>query len=124
MTNYAEAFGREADFQVRYGYVLPGPNGKRAPLLQHRRTDFQYLDDPASGTSMIWPEFLAPDGTVWPEGEVPSDGIADMYIFDVDQRSFHRPRVSVGVRGLMVEGFWVVAECEVIAVLALADALP
>jgi hypothetical protein len=64
---------------------------------------------------MIWPEFLAPDGNVLPDGEVPSAGVADMFLVNLERAAYHRKRVAVGTRGYFMEGPKKVAECEVVA---------
>lgn len=78
-------------------------------------------DDPLQdGISMVWPEFIGPSGTVLPEGEVPMEGCAQMFVVNPDRRPFHAARVAIGVRGFFMEGARRVAECQVTRVLGLA----
>ncbi len=70
---------------------------------------------------MIWPEFIAPDRTVLPEGEVQLSGRALMFIVNLDYEPYHRARIFVGTKGALVEGARTVARCEIIAIHGLAD---
>jgi len=71
---------------------------------------------------MIWPEFLDPMGEPFPDGPVPYEGIAHMFILDPDMRErIHRSRISIGVRGYFVEGVRRIAECEVMQVIGLSE---
>ena len=72
---------------------------------------------------MIWPEFVTPDGKFLPEGEVPMAGLADMFIVMPDRIPFHRERIRVGTKGYFVEGPKRVAECEVIALGSVTNAI-
>jgi hypothetical protein len=56
-----------------------------------------------------------------PEGEIPVAGEALMFIVNADRWPYHRTRIAPGVKGFFVEGSHRVAECEVTAVLALAN---
>jgi len=72
------------------------------------------------GIWMIWPEFLDDQGQPWPEGPVPSEGVAHMFILNPANRvSVHRRRIQVGTKGFMVEGAKRVAECDVTRILGL-----
>lgn len=115
MQSYTERRGRAADFVVKYRY-LPASEGSRlAAPHQHMRSDFQY-DDDRDQVWMIWPEFVDPSGTVLPEGPVPMEGTAQMFILDDSLRHLHQQRLSVGRRGFIVEGSRRVAECEVVEI--------
>jgi hypothetical protein len=78
-------------------------------------------DDPQlDGINMVWPEFIDARASVLPEGEVPVEGRALMFIVNPDRRAFHRQRITIGTRGFFMEGAKVVAECVVTAILGLA----
>jgi len=122
MKSYASS-GRGADFEVRYRFLTPAEGGSRSPPRQHIRWDFLYEgDDPQrDGLFMIWPEFLDDEGNPRPEGEVPPEGLAHMFILMPEMRPTHRRRITVGTRGFMVEGPKKVAECQVTRLLGLAE---
>jgi len=121
MQSYASP-GRSADFEVRYRFLTPGEGGRSSPPRQHIRFDFLYEgDDPQrDGVFMIWPEFIDDEGHPRPDGEVPVEGLAHMFILVPEMRPKHQRRISVGARGFMVEGPKRVAECQVTRVLGLA----
>jgi hypothetical protein len=85
---------------------------------QHTRWDFMYAGDniQRDGLSMIWPEFLSANGDVLPEGEVPLEGNADMFIFAEERVPYHMSRIRIGTKGHFMEGPNRIADCEVIAV--------
>ncbi len=57
-----------------------------------------------------------------PEGPVPYNGLAHMFILNPDMRAqVHRHRIAVGVKGYFVEGPKCVAECEVTKLIGLAE---
>lgn len=122
MRSYAGRSGRPPSFEVAYRFLGADEGGRASPPHQHTRWDFLYDgDDPeADGTWMIWPEFIAPDGRVLPEGEVPSTGRAWMFIVNPDKEPYHRARIAVGTQGAFVEGARKVAGCEVLAIHGLA----
>lgn len=122
MASYRERTGWEPSFEVRYRFLSPSEGGRNSPPRQHVRWDFMYEgDDPLQdGISMVWPEFIGPSGTVLPEGEVPMEGCAQMFVVNPDRRPFHAARVAIGVRGFFMEGARRVAECQVTRVLGLA----
>ena len=70
---------------------------------------------------MIWPEFLAEDGNVLPDGlPVPWTGKASMWILIREMRSeLHRMRIKEGVRGYFMEGSRRVAEAVVTRIIGL-----
>src|SRR5690349_5395711 len=125
MQSYRENRGQEPAFRVRYRFLSHGEGGRQNPPRQHIRFDFLYDgDDPfKDGISMIWPEFVTPDGKFLPEGEVPMAGLADMFIVMPDRIPFHRERIRVGTKGYFVEGPKRVAECEVIALGSVTNAI-
>jgi hypothetical protein len=120
MKSYASS-GRSADFEVRYRLLTPAEGGRRSPPRQHMRFDFLYEGDDRkrNGAFMIWPEFLDDDGHPRPEGEVPPEGLAHMYILAPEMRATHQSRISLGTRGFMIEGPTKVAECQVTRILGL-----
>ena len=121
MQNYSERTGRPADFEVTYRFYTPEEGGRVSPPRQHVRWDFLYDgDDPLKdGISMVWPEFISDAGDVLPEGEVPYEGQARMFVVNPERVEFHRAHIKTGVRGYFVEGPHRVAECVVYAVLGL-----
>ena len=121
MEPYSRAGGNPA-FEVRYRFLALSEGGRAMPPRQHVRWDFMYEgDDPQrDGISMVWPEFIDACGLVHPEGEVPAEGQALMFIVNPERRTFHKQRIAVGTRGFFMEGARKVAECEVTAILGLA----
>jgi hypothetical protein len=122
MQTYSERTGRQPAFEVHYRFLTPTEGGRISSPRQHVRWDFMYAcDDPLrDGISMIWPEFIDASGAVLPEGEVPCEGQALMFIVNLDRVPFHKERIAPGVRGFLMEGSRKVAECEVTRVLGLA----
>lgn len=115
---YAQRTGRPADFLVRYRFLSAAEGGRSTPPRQHVRWDFLYAgDDPlVDGVHMIWPEFVDAAGHVLPEGEVPAEGVAQMFVVNRERTAFHHPRIRVGAGGFFMEGARKVAECEVTAI--------
>ena len=125
MTSYRDRRGIDPDFRVRYRFLSAEDGGRKERPFQHIRSDFLYEgDDPKKdGIWCIWPEFLSADGTMFPDNErVPVEGLADMYILNKDLRAEHAKRIHVGAKGYFVEGPKRTAECEIVAVLGLANA--
>ena len=113
---YAETTGREADFRVTYRLFTTEEGGRKTPAHQHIRWDFHY--EGTTETWMIWPEFLAPDGRMVPNGPFSPTGQADMFIVNPERREFHRQHIKPGVRGYFLEGR-PIGVCEVTHVLGL-----
>jgi hypothetical protein len=116
--------GSPPDFAVRYRFFTAEEGGLVGAPRQHIRWDFLYQgDDPErDGIYMIWPEFLDRAGNVLPDGPVPYEGVAHMFILNPDMREqVHRRRMAVGVRGYFVEGSKRVAECEVMELIGLTE---
>ncbi len=114
--------GRPPDFAVRYRFFTAEEGGRASLPRQHLRCDFLYDgDDPQrDGIYMIHPEFLDDDGKPLPDGPVPYEGVAHMFILNDDMREhIHRRRIALDVRGYFVEGAKRVAECEVTELLGL-----
>jgi hypothetical protein len=116
------ADGRDADFEVRYRFLTAAEGGRTMPPLQHTRWDWLYSGDdaPVDGAWMIHPEFVDSTGDPLPDGPVPLQGTARMYILDAKLRPMHSRRIREGVRGFMIEGPKRVAECEVTRVIRLS----
>lgn len=122
---YAEQFGRQPDFRVRYVWLPQEDADVHQLPFQHMRSDFSYEGDEIAETGiyMIWPEFEDERGDPIPEGdEIPESGTATMWIINRDQyQSFHRDRLSEGVRGHLMMGARRLADVEVTEVLGLAE---
>ena len=123
MTSNTERTGRPPDFEVRYRFLTAEEGGRRTgPPLQGYRSDWSYEgDDVAEGIYMIWPEFLAEDGSLFPENvPVSVTGHASMWIVSHDMRTrVHRLRIHEGIKGYFMEGGLKVAEAIVTRVIAL-----
>ena len=124
MISYSDNGRSKPAFRVSYRFLRSDEGGASRAPRQHVRWDFLYEGDDIQreGISMIWPEFLSPGGSVLPEGDVPMDGLADMFIVDDARVLYHRGRIRVGTRGYFMEGPRRVAECEVVAIWSLRDA--
>ena len=122
--NYAEQTGRQPDFEVHYRFFTHEEGGRlTGPPFQHIRCDWSYEGDDISktGISMVWPEFLAKDGSIFSEGvQVPASGAATMWILTHYARvQNHQIRIKVGVRGYFMEGAKRTAEAVVTRVIGL-----
>ncbi|KQZ26849.1 hypothetical protein [Duganella sp. Root1480D1] len=122
MASYSERSGRAPSFEVEYRFLSADEGGRTLPPHQHTRWDFLYEGDDAErdGIWMIWPEFISDDRQALPDGVVPMEGRALMFIVNLDNERLHRERISVGTRGAFVEGPKRVAECTVVALHGLA----
>jgi len=122
MQTYSERTGWRPAFEVCYRFLSQSEGGRSTPPRQHVRWDFLYEgDDPQhDGINMVWPEFIGSSGAVLPEGEVPLEGRALMFIVNPERQQYHKQRIAVGTRGYFVEGPRKVAECEVTAILGLS----
>ena len=117
-----------ADFEVRYRFYSSNEGGRRTGTpFQHYRCDWAYDGDDIvkNGIYMIWPEFLAEDGTIFPsEMPVPVVGNATMWILNPQLRAeIHCARIKVGIRGFFMEGNHRVAEAIVTRILGLQENL-
>lgn len=121
MTSYGKVSGRLPDFKVRYRFLPYLERGRQ--YYQRMRCDWSYEGDDISETGiyMIWPEFLASDGSVFPQDTpVPMTGIATMWIVSPEMRcQIHCSRIQLGVKGYFMEGGRRVAEAMVTEVLGL-----
>ncbi|MDF7813653.1 hypothetical protein [Hymenobacter sp. YC55] len=112
--------GLPPDFRVSYALYSAEEGGRKTPANQHIRWDFRYDHKGIStGTFMIWPEILQPNGQLMTEPFVPTYGLADMFIVFPTSRALHQQHIRVGLRGYFVEGPKRVAVCEVVAILNL-----
>ena len=118
-----DSAGHPQDFDVRYRFLRPEEGGRKSPVFQGYRADFEYAEYPSAtdiAVWMIWPEFEDSDGCVLPKNaEVPAQGTARMWIVNNDLRYVHRERLAVGTRGSSVEGARRVAELEVTRIVGL-----
>ena len=124
MSNSYSRSGRPPDFSVRYRFFTAAEGGRAGAPRQHIRWDFLYHgDDPQrDGLYMIWPEFLDDAGKPLPDGPVPYEGIAHMFILSDDLREqVHQRRLAIGLKGYFVEGPKRVAECEVTELIGLSQ---
>ena len=120
MASYTGLMGRPTGFQVTYRLFTAEEGGRYALPHQHIRWDFRYEDKAIhTGTFMIWPEFLGPNGEVLPAGEISQLGQANMFFFGPGPQDFHRQHIRPGARGYFVEGSWRLGVCEVVEVLGL-----
>lgn len=121
---YEQRSGHPPDFEVNYRFYTPEELGRRTgPPFQHYRCDWSYDGDDVvrTGIYIIWPEFLAEDGAVIPEGiPVPVSGRASMWIVSHAMRlTVHRARLKEGVKGFFMEGGRRVAEAVVTRIVGL-----
>ena len=125
MASYTEQTGFKPDFRVSYSLFSTEEGGRKTPHYQHIRWDFSYADKSIlkGGITMIWPEFVTPDGEILPEGELMAvHGLADMFIITPHMRSLHAQHIKPGVRGYFHEGR-AIGVCEVVAVLGIHENL-
>lgn len=119
MKIYAKISGKLPDFEVRYRLLLE--DGRQ--YYQRMRCDWSYEGDDISETGiyMIWPEFLALDGSVFPQDTpIPMSGMAAMWIVSPEiRRQIHCSRIQLGVKGYFMEGGRRVAEAIVTEVIGL-----
>src|SRR5690349_2473733 len=105
---YAQRMGHPSDFEVHYRFLTPDEGGLRQLPRQGYCCDWSYEGDDTckTGLFMIWPEFLAEDGSILPSGhQVAAEGTAGMWILSHDFRvQVHRLRIREGVRGYFMEG--------------------
>jgi hypothetical protein len=70
---------------------------------------------------MTWPEAIDQNGKTLPDGEIPTEGEALMFIVVAKRRPFHASRIKKDVKGYWVEGARKVAKCTVTRVLAINE---
>src|SRR5438552_11043554 len=106
---------RPPDFLATVSFVPHEQGGRRTQPLQGYRPDIRYDNDPAGQAWMVWPRFLAPDGTELLDGiVVPPTCEANFYIASEEmRREIHVDRLRPGVHFAIVEGARVVASCVV-----------
>lgn len=121
MTSYGKISGRLPDFKVRYRFLPSLGLGRQ--YYQRMRCDWSYEGDDISETGIykIWPEFLAVDGSVFPQDTpVPITGRATMWIVSPEmRRQVHCSRIQLDVKGYFMEGGRRVAEAVVTEVIGL-----
>lgn len=121
---YERQFGRMPDFLVRYRFLTFEEGGRQSLPFQGYRSDLRYKanhkdnDVEFQELSMVWPEFLLPDGTVGTETLVPvsESGTAYMWICNPHHqlRARHKRLAIPGRHCWFMEGNRKVAECTVI----------
>ena len=123
METYRQRSGLEPDFQVHYQIIPESEGGRSSPPFQHIRWDWLYEDDDPeiAGISMIWPEAIDQNDLALPDGVIPTEGEALMFIVVAERRPFHANRIKKGVKGYWVEGARKVAICTVTRVLAINE---
>jgi hypothetical protein len=124
MTSYANSSGKLPDFEVSYRFLTLAEGGRRSGTpYQHYRCDWSYEGDniAETGIYMIWPEFLAVDGSIFPNDiPVPTSGIATMWIVSPEMRhQVHCQRIKLGIKGYFMEGRRKVAEAIITEVIGL-----
>ena len=121
METYSEKTGLLPDFEVSYRFLSREEGGRETRPYPHTRWDFLYEgDDPqVEGVNMIWPEVIDEEGHVLPEGEIPIEGRALMFVVMAERRPFHFAKVKEGAKGYFVEGARKVAVCTVTKVIGL-----
>jgi len=116
--------GHSPDFEVQYRFLEAEEGGRSTgPPYQGFRRDWAHDGDDISRTGMfmIWPEFKDENGIPVPDGErVPAAGTAEMWILSHEFRErVHRKRITVGIKGFLMEGSRRVAEAVVTRVIGL-----
>src|SRR5262249_18778156 len=95
------------DFEATIRFLTPEGGGRVTPPMQGYKPEFFYLNGVTEGY-MIWPDFLAADGSSLPEWtplEVGSELRARMYILSNDLRKqVHRNRIVVETEFCLCEG--------------------
>jgi hypothetical protein len=124
MTSYANASEQLPDFEISYRFLSLAEGGRQNwTPYQHYRCDWSYEGDNIveTGIYMIWPEFLAADGSIFPNDiPVPISGIATMWIVSPEMRlQVHSQRIKLGIKGYFMEGQRRVAEAIVTGVIGL-----
>ncbi len=111
------------DFEVSYRFLLQSECGRMEPQYQGYRCDWSYEGDniEKTGIYMIWPQFLAADGSVLPNNiPVPISGIAAIWIVSPQMRDrIHSQKIQLGVKGYFLEGSRKVAEATITAIIGL-----
>ena len=124
---YNSKLGRLPDFRVSYRFYSLEEGGRETLPCQGIRSDFWYDHEGQRENVlfMIWPEFEDQHQEIILDNEspVPKEGTARMWIINDDFRTYHRKRIVVGTKGWFREGSKATAECEVIEILSLKNAL-
>src|SRR6266567_3460872 len=95
---------RAADFEAIIQILTPAEGGRRSPVFNGIRWDFQYVEHP--GCFMIWPDFMDDAGrSLGSDKPLPSPCPARMIIVvDEMREQVHRALIQPGVRFNCVEG--------------------
>src|SRR5436305_10677104 len=106
---------RAPDFIATVSFLSHEFGGRRVQPAQGYRPDIRYGEDSPNQVWMVWPRFLAIDGSELPDGTVvPPVCDANFYIVnDQMRREVHVGRLRVGTHLALVEGPRVVASCVV-----------
>jgi hypothetical protein len=110
MTSHANASKKLPDFEISYRFLSLAEGGRQSRTpCQRYRCDWSYEGDniAETGIYMIWPEFLAAGGSIFPNDvPVPTSGIASMWILSSEMRlQVHCKRIKLGVKGYnLIEG--------------------
>ncbi len=123
MDNYEKLSGLKPDFLVSYKLIPASEGGRKTPPFQHIRWDWLYDGDDPAIVSMIHPEAIDEKGEPFPEGPIPDNAYALMFILDTGRRGIHATRIKEGVKGFFVEGSRKVATCTAIKVLSIHENL-
>ncbi len=117
---YESRFKHPADFKVKYRFYTQEEGGRWQLPHQGLRSNFWYehANHTMSGDFMILPEFENEKGDLIESGEVLSEGVARMWIFNDQIRPYHQERITIGTRGYFKEGKKT-GECEVIEIVGL-----
>jgi hypothetical protein len=122
---YEQIRKQPCDFIVKYRFYTEKEGGRKTGTPeQGYRSDFMYAED--DGQKRIWmihPEFLDENGKVIIDKtiHVPETGQAQMWIINERFYDLHKQRITIGQKGFFMEGGTKMAECEVIAIVNLAN---
>ena len=117
---YESIFNHPCDFRIKYRFFSKEEGGYANLPMQGIRLDFSYEhpNHEIKGGFMIWPEFENESGSVEFEGRVLQEGFAKMWILRDELRSYHQKRITIGIKGFLLEGKKV-GECEVVEIVGL-----
>lgn len=118
---YEELTKRKADFRVKYKFKDPANGGRKQLPFQGYRCDFCYTDDFTEPAYTIFPEFEDEGGNIIliDNKRVPKQGIARMWIVNLERKFIHQERIKIGTKCFFREGAIMSAECEVIEIIDL-----
>jgi len=102
------------DFEAVIRIFTPEEGGRRSPPANGIRWDFAYVDESPDVLYMIWPDFIAADGS-----SLPSDPLLPInveltarmtIVNDAGRTAVHRGRIAPGLKFYCHEGPRRVAE--------------